>query len=287
MHVPKLALERPPRSQTTSSKQVEKTSQMSQNASFLADNFSLVPASDMLRLDVRDTLHDIFAFTAAAECQFLSMMQGLVDRELQLQSSGKQTEWTLSNLRYFKSAIDEHIVNLKDMLAFLSRSDVPRWSPHTGQTSRKDSQGLPHLQPPLLLRTSSREPSPSRLPSLSDDYNYLLERAIKLSSRCVENTTILMNMAMLEESKKAISQADGLRRLTLFAFFFLPLSLTTSFFGMNFQEFGTGKLSIWVCFVFAIPFLFFSVILCFWEQVSLRVQQKFRRRGKYHDIKPV
>jgi hypothetical protein len=275
MYVPKLALKGPPRPRASSSAHVNSAGQMSQNACLLAETFALPSASDVLRFDIRDTLHDIFAFAAAAECQFLTTMQELVDRELQVQSSGIRTEWTLSNLRYFKSAIDGHIVNLENMVAFLRRSDLPRWSP-TPRSPRppfgEDSQ------PPLSPRGFNGEQSPSRLPCLADDFAHLLQRATKLSHRCVENTTILMNTAMLEESKKAITQADGLRRLTLLTFFFLPLSLTTSFFGMNFQEFGTGKLSIWVCFVFAIPFMSFSTMLCFWDSIHPKFEQRLRRR---------
>ena len=287
MHVPKLALERPPRPRAPSYTHANNAGQMSQNASLLAETFELLSASDALRLDVRDALHDLFAFAAAAECQFLTMMQGLVDRELQLQSSGKQTEWTLSNLRYFKSAIDDHIVNLENMLAFLRRSDVPRWTPHARSPclTLEGSPCCSHLQLQSPPRGLSGETSYSRLSSLGDDYTHLLQHAIKLSNRCVENTTILMNMAMLEESKKAIIQADGLTRLTLLAFFFLPLSLTTSFFGMNFHEFGTGKLSIWVCFVVAVPFLSFSTVLCFWESVRSRFRQKLRPTRQNHAIK--
>lgn len=273
-YVPKLALERPPRPRTVDSTHVFNASFMSQNASFLAETFELSSTTDALQSDVRDTLHDIFAFTAAAENQFLTMMQGLVDRELQLQSSGKQTEWTLSNLRYYKSTIDEHIVNVENMLVTLKRSDGPWWDPQARSsrpTSREGSPGFPQKQPILPQRESHRVLSQSRLSSLCNDYTHLLQRAEKLSNRCVENTTTLMNVAMLEESKKAIAQADGLKRLTLLAFFFLPLSLTTSFFGMNFQEFGTGKQSIWVCFVVAVPFVLFSTVLCFWESVRSRL----------------
>ena len=281
MHVPKLALERPPRARVLSNgTNSNNTGQMPQNASLLAETFSLPPASDSVRLDIRDALHDIFAFAAAAECQFLAMMQGLVDQELQLQATGKQTDWTLSNLRYFKSAVDDHIVNVENMLVFLRRSDVPRWSPHTGPCmSRDDSSGvsqLPLYLPSLRGGASSGESSYSHLSCLVDDYTHLLQNATRLSNRCVENTTILMNMTMLEESRKAIIQADDLKRLTLLTFFFLPLSLTTSIFGMNVKGFGTGGLSIWVCFCFGVPVLSLSFVLCFWEAIRESFEQRLK-----------
>lgn len=274
MHVPRKALERP-RPSTSNSIHVDNTGQMFQNASFLAE---IPQRSGIEEHDIRDALHNIFAFAAAAECSFLTMMQGLVDREVLLQSSGKQTEWTLSNLRYFKSAIDDHISNIENMQAFLERSDIQRWSPHKSTPKsplRSGSSSSPlHVPPPQISTGNVLNSSEYGLPALRDDYSYLLQRAKKLSTLCVENSTILMNMAMLEESKKAITQADGLRRLTLLTFFFLPLSLTTGFFGMNFKEFGNGTLSIWSCFVFAVPLVSISITLCFWDSIWPWLRQK-------------
>lgn len=67
--------------------------------------------------------------------------------------------------------------------------------------------------------------------------------------------------AMLLESKKGIQQAQGVARLTMLPFFFIPLSFTTSFFGMNFAELGTGKYSIWLWFAVSVPI--FAVALVF------------------------
>jgi hypothetical protein len=48
----------------------------------------------------------------------------------------------------------------------------------------------------------------------------------------------------LEESRRSIAQADSLGRVSFLAFIFIPLSLITSFFGMNIQEM-TGSDATW------------------------------------------
>lgn len=58
---------------------------MAQNASLLAGHFDLQPVNDTLRINVRETLYDLFASAAAAEGQFLTMMEGLIERGLQFQ----------------------------------------------------------------------------------------------------------------------------------------------------------------------------------------------------------
>ena len=60
-----------------------------------------------------------------------------------------------------------------------------------------------------------------------------------------------VNLASLEESKRSIEQARKVSQLNRLAFVFLPVSLVTSFFGMNVTELN-GNVRIWVFFVAAI-----------------------------------
>ena len=57
----------------------------------------------------------------------------------------------------------------------------------------------------------------------------------------------------LEESRKSIEQADKINQLNVLAFFFIPLSLLTSIFGMNVTQLGSPGPSIWVFFAAAVP----------------------------------
>ncbi|KFA54667.1 hypothetical protein S40293_10598 [Stachybotrys chartarum IBT 40293] len=51
-------------------------------------------------------------------------------------------------------------------------------------------------------------------------------------------------MQAIKESQKGLEQADAVRRITLVGIVFIPLSFATSFFGMNFEQLGTGTLHI-------------------------------------------
>ena len=72
---------------------------------------------------------------------------------------------------------------------------------------------------------------------------------------------VMMNRAVVAESRKLIDQAESLKRLTLLATFFIPLSFTTSLFGMNFEELGQGHLHVWLFAVVSAPVLC-SLLLC-------------------------
>jgi len=91
-----------------------------------------------------------------------------------------------------------------------------------------------------------------------------------------------MNSAMLKESQKAIERADDQRRLTVLAYFLLPLSIVTSAFGMNVKELGTGSQHIWLPFVVLVPVGVLSWILFdpgrFERVLKLLVDLRQRRR---------
>ena len=147
---------------------------------------------------------------------------------------------SLENFRYHKGVLDDQAHSIKGIIRALSK--------------------------PINLGGAGDQKGSEALDTLVEDWEHLLELAQTLATKCVEGMDIIVSTIQLQESQEAIKQARGLQRLTLLAFFFLPLSLTTSFFGMNFREFGTGKLSVWVVFVVLVPVLVVSAALCFWEK---------------------
>lgn len=119
--------------------------------------------------------------------------------------------------------------------------------------------GWPRAKEPLQVQEAEH--------AATKDYEELLRRAGQLSRLCLEGMEDLRNSVILSESHKAMEQARGVARLTLLAFFFLPLSFTTSFFGMNFSELGTRKLSLWIWAAASFPLFVFALGLCFWDTV--------------------
>lgn len=77
------------------------------------------------------------------------------------------------------------------------------------------------------------------------DFNYNLEYAKALDKQCQEGIAILMSSASISESRKAMAQQERIAKLTMLAFIFVPLSFTTSFFGMNVKELNASVISIW------------------------------------------
>jgi Mg2+ and Co2+ transporter CorA len=73
-----------------------------------------------------------------------------------------------------------------------------------------------------------------------------------------------MSSMSISESKKAISQAERVGKLTFLAFIFVPLSFTASFFGMNVKEFGEST-SLWWWAAFSVPLLSSALVILFFN----------------------
>ena len=106
--------------------------------------------------------------------------------------------------------------------------------------------------------TNFASPNQTKTDSLLNDFKALMQQIGRAQHDLREYLNRHVSMKSLEESRvaviesrKSIELADSVKRLTQIALIFVPLNLVTSLFGMNFVEFGTGKLHIWIFFVVA------------------------------------
>lgn len=124
--------------------------------------------------------------------------------------------------------------------------------------------------PSLTLEKDKQLKSEVAAEQLLKDYRYLLSRAQTLSDQCDRGMHIVMNNAMIKESREAIAQAGGVAKLTRLAFLFIPLSFTTSFWGMNFKQLGTGNQDIRWCFIMLFPIFIIAMIFMKYEVSNVR-----------------
>jgi len=180
------------------------------------------------------TLSELLSFVASSETQFLNMTEQKIsvemDNFIQGESRSNTEEGvhglTLSNLLYNRRILDKHIVRLKDYVAYVNVSGGSRWPKACDEKQKVKAAG-------------------TRL-ALLENFQHLLDKAMTLAHTCERGMGIAGNNAMVAESRTAIDQARRMSKLTLLAFFFVPASFTTSLFGMNFEQFGSGHLSIWI-----------------------------------------
>ncbi|KAF2967538.1 hypothetical protein GQX73_g6023 [Xylaria multiplex] len=206
------------------------------STSHLAHQYGLTLDHQVASVDLSYALSDLFIFAACGEAQFLNLIEQRVSTLLD--HSQNQETVVLDELNYVTRLLREHLLRISNIKSFLRTVD------YSDGASRKRSMSVSetHLQP--------KQRSPEALQAdtvVMDNFNYLSQRAEDLMAQAKSAIEFSSNRVMLEESRRAINKADRLERLTLLAFFFLPLSLTTSFFGSNFR---------------------LTMVLCFWDHLS-------------------
>lgn len=152
----------------------------------------------------------------------------------------------MSDFREALDFIDENLSN-DDVL----RSCLQDWRKLFGQWKRSFSndvssiayviQALPH-EPGLdtnvenavdpTLKRIGRTISVLRLP-VQADFDKLTGEVKNLTERAESTFQAIMATMTILESQKAIAQAETISKLTNLAFFFIPLTLCASIFGMN------------------------------------------------------
>jgi Mg2+ and Co2+ transporter CorA len=74
----------------------------------------------------------------------------------------------------------------------------------------------------------------------------MAQRSFKLADDCEQGMATLANSSILQESRRMTDNAERVRKLTILATTFIPSTFTSSLYGMNFRELGTGDLRVGV-----------------------------------------
>jgi hypothetical protein len=227
-----------------------------QNLTQLPSDYGKNLDSSIMLVDASYALSSLYSFAAASNNQFMNFLRSHIEEALH--SSDAQQELSLTNLRYFRSILDDHITDLAATVEQLEKHKHSSWSKITSPGKSKDeSKDLQSKD--WIVRETLEE-------NLAD-YRALYRTAKDLSKLCIHGAGSILDRGMLEESRRAIEQAEKLKRLTILAFFFIPLSFLASIFGMNFKQFGQGQQSLWIYFVLALPVLWLSAMILFWEKI--------------------
>lgn len=148
-----------------------------------------------------------------------------------------------SQLLHFQSFLELRVEILEDKADLIRRRGGASWP------RLKECEGVDVAESAIIL--------------LIEDFEHLLKRTHSLLTKIERSISLTMSLANIEEARRGIEQNTILFRFTVVASFYIPLSFATSFFGMNFNEFGTGTLSIWLFFALSVPVFIISVICLF------------------------
>lgn len=178
--------------------------------------------------DALYALSEILQFASSSESQFLNLLHTRIRHELSFigrEIGGNHNAISLLNLKYIKTQLTSHIDRLNKTASTLHNRHTLGWpccEPHTSALADQTAKAL-------LM-----------------DLTYLLQRGKALKKECEYGMATLANSSILEESRRAFENAERVRKLTVLATIFIPLSFTCSIYGMNFKELGTGELPLWI-----------------------------------------
>ncbi|GAB0137900.1 hypothetical protein EsDP_00006153 [Epichloe bromicola] len=246
---------------------------------------SLIALVDLARRAPQDPLSmgiPLFAHAAFSEVQFLNLMEARIQTQMNAIVKGVLTD-TLGTLQYFSNVLNRHAQQLQDSTVALCKlaerrshllnevkmeSLLPKSAGPRGPGIGKRRQ-MPGIETVPKLASSSSDGS-FTANGLLDDYEQLHARCIDLSKMCTRGMTLAMNKTTkIEESRKAIEQSERLKKLTLLATFFIPLSFCSSLFSMNI-DLLEQRVKFWWFLVLCIPITLLAYIFYLWNFPAMR-----------------
>ncbi|KAF7882667.1 uncharacterized protein EAF02_006030 [Botrytis sinoallii] len=111
------------------------------------------------------------------------------------------------------------------------------------------------------------------------DYQFLENKVMIQMKQNSASIPLLTAMIAVEDSRKAIQQANDVKALTVLATVYIPLSFVAGVFGMNVSELNSGiDVDIWLYFAISIQVTIASMVLVWkWEWLTRKVRN-FRIR---------
>ncbi|KAL9111738.1 MAG: hypothetical protein Q9227_003797 [Pyrenula ochraceoflavens] len=228
-HHPRIGLNSHRFSRSTAA-QKEASIGFQQSRSLLNENYGKTLDKATMSSDAFYSINDLFSFAAFAEVQFLNLVESVLARETGLAVLSRPP--SLATLIFHKELLELHARQLRENITSLRTRGGSAWPKSTNTDQGKVARDAASL--------------------LLEDYEHLLSRCLELSALCDRGMADFNHKAALSESTRANVMAESVARLTriatLLSLIYVPLSFTTSIFGMNFQELGQGTLKIWVWF---------------------------------------
>jgi Mg2+ and Co2+ transporter CorA len=207
-----------------------------QSAAVLPLAYGKLLDRNVMRQDPFYAIHELFAFAAASEQQFLNLVQAKME---DVAKHPFTTATALSELTYFTTILNRHIERLEENVSAIKTRGDTRWP------RANDSR--------IYIADAAAD-------KLLRDFECLTERAKLLSRRCDLFMSYTMSKASLEGSHFAMRQSDSVMLLTVVTLIFLPLTFVSALFSMNVSELLMGSVHLWAYFAVAGPLALLALV---------------------------
>lgn len=230
-----------------------------QSAALLHQNYGRTLDRELMGCDPFYAFHELFSFCACSEAQFLNMVESSISEDT-TSVAPEDLIVSQSNFMYTQELLQMHIDRLRDNIEVIKVRGSAFW--------------------PRARNATQMQMCSTAAETLRRDYEWLYHRATVLAERCSSKTSHLATRAMLAESSKAIDQSREVAKLTRLAFIFVPLSFTSSLFGMNLEPLVDAKFQIWLWVLVSVPVLLLSLVVMQFDVISMvqRAHAKTRKK---------
>ncbi|KAK0721253.1 hypothetical protein B0T21DRAFT_453638 [Apiosordaria backusii] len=240
---------------------------------------------ELARRDALYAFSELISVAASSEHQLLNLLKDRID--IALNAFHGVEDWSLAHLQHLTTLLERVIDESERVIYLLDNEACTQW-PSAGATravptrnvsagrggggSGGGSAGMSssYDNAPQLQRDQAHAQTRERTRKLLlDDYRSILHRAQSIKNAVDSGMTAITTEIRMQEARTSVEQTRKVGRITVLAYFFLPLSFVTSIYGMNFIEFKDDNM--WkgtVAYVGTTMAVFIpSMILCFWDEM--------------------
>ncbi|KAM7213035.1 hypothetical protein V8F06_011589 [Rhypophila decipiens] len=226
-----------------------------QSASLLSTCYGRSLHSATMIRDPFYVLTELFTFVSASELALLNAISARLgelnkDTDLLDMDPGAISR-AQAHLLQYRRVLEEQAHKTAETLTFIRNRDRLEWPPQSSKGAHASARA-------------------------EQDFEYLASRNALLQSRCERALTTIMNNATISEAREGIALSARVFKLTLLASTFVPLSFSTSIFGMNFLQFEDDQVSrgYWVWALVTVPIMSVSGAILLWD--AAKVRRKFK-----------
>lgn len=109
----------------------------------------------------------------------------------------------------------------------------------------------------------------------------VLNDGLHLCNLVQEWLHIINGLTSIRESRKSIEEAASVKRLTRLAFVFIPLSYTSSLFGMNIKEINGGIPGLWIFIIVSVSISLVTLLVSSFVKWVMSHSRRFIRSYVY------
>jgi hypothetical protein len=165
-----------------------------------------------------------------------------------------QRNWTIAYEPYANTSVVYGYAYHRDAVRQLAKRYAThlRYINHTLDGLRRLSPA--HSDPNSVFHVPA-------LSALTADFKHFCHEISALKTNCDQFLEQQVSKLALQDARTSLREARDLKRISYMAFIFVPLSLTSSFFGMNVRELDSGSTPLWVFIVTALAILSSSILI--------------------------